>query len=342
MNITKGDFAVVEAAGKKVLIKVKSVDGKTVDGINQTMKRNKEGKYEKRLPLAVKMRDVLVNLGPSPRVGKVYGVKIEPLYQRVTTNTCGDILFFVDMEEKLVDRTKKLLVSCYKELHAKRLGPVPAQIEVRPAEGKYAGYYHFLPRAEEDVLCIKPNFDQMGKEDLRYVIYHEYAHGIWYRFLRPDNVAKWIALYDKHMQPEAADEDSLQEILAEVQSAGSLGDYLREAEDETKQILKSVLKHIRSVHGIDRKHFDKLLRHGHDIEAYWPSYVEFSERSVMVSEYAMKSPEEFFAEAFSFHYTGKKIPKDVKELLVRSLTQLTKGHTNGDEDERTDGEQDED
>lgn len=335
MNISKGDFLIVDN-GKKILIKVREVDGKTVSGINQTMKRNKEGKYEKRLPITVKTSEVVVHLGKSPRPGKVYGVQIEPLHQRVDTQTCGEILFFRDMPEKEVSMTKKMLIRTYKELAKMRLGGVPAQIEVRPAEGKYAGWYHFLPKAEEDVLCIKPNFATQTPADLKYVIAHEYAHGIWFRMLHPNNMSKWIALYDKHMALTASDEDDLNEVFQEVMDVGSIRDYMKDCDEETLLVVKACLKHIRSVHGIDKKHLDQLIRSGHNIEEYWPSYVEFSEKNVIVSEYAQKSPEEFFAEAFSFNFVGKKLPKDVKDLLNKSLSQLSRGRINSDEDQTTD------
>src|SRR5690606_22737552 len=104
-------------------------------------------------------------------------------------------------------------------------------------------------------------------------------------------------------------------------------------------ILKACLKHIKSLHGIDRKHLDTLLRFGHDIDEYWPSYVEFAEKNVIVSSYAGTKPEELFAEAFAFWFTGKSLPKEVKKLLDRSLAQLVRGRVNSDEEESTDHEE---
>ncbi len=340
MNINKGDFLVVEVAGKRHLMKVREQEGKEVTGLNQKMKRSADGRYEKKLPFTVRKSNIIVNLGKAPMPGTVYGVKIEPLYRRETTNTCGDILFFVDFDDKLVARTKKSLIKTYKKLKAKNLGGVPAEIEIRKAEGKYAGYYSFLPKAENDVLCIKPNFEMMTPSDLDYVIAHEYAHGIWFRMMRPDNIAKWIALYDKHMALTSVGEEDLQEVLNEVTDAGSVRAYMKECDEETLLIVKAALRHIRSVHGVDRKHLDMLLRHSHPIEEYWPEYVEFSEKNVMVSEYAQKSPEELFAEAFAFWFTGKNLPTEVRKLLDRSLSQLVKGRVNGDEEETTDPDAD--
>lgn len=330
MNFNKGDFLIVEnAIGRNSLIRISEVDKKTVSGADQTMKRNAEGKYEKRFKMTVKHKDVIVNLGPTPPPGKVYGVNIEPLLKKEPTKIAGDILFFTRADEEQVATIKKAVVRTFKQLKKKRLGGISVSIEVRKSEGKYAGYYQFLPKAEEDVLCIKPSLEMATPEDMKYIISHEYAHGIWFRMMRPENVARWIALYDKHMAPTAVSGDALQEIYNEICDAGSVRGYMKECDDETLAAIKSCLKHIRSVHGIDRNHLDHLLRHGHDISEYWPEYVEFSERNVIVSEYAMKSPEELFAEAFSFWFCGRSLPKDVQKLLDRSLAQLSKGRING-------------
>lgn len=341
MPIKKGDFLIVEAA-KRCLIKVKEIDGKNISGLNQKMKRGADGQYEKRLTVAVRRKDVLLNLGPAPMPGKVYGVNIEPLYRKVETNTCGTILFFVDMDDKKVELTKKALIRTFKKLKKKRLGGLSVEIEIRKAEGKYAGYYHFMPKSPTDELCIKPNFDMMTPADLEYVIAHEYAHGIWYRMMRPDNIAKWIALYDKHMLPTKVEQDELADIYAELESHGSMRDFMKSCDEETLPVVKACLKAIKSVHGVDRKHLDMLLRHGHSIEEYWPTQVEYSDRGVIVSEYARKNPEEFFAEAFAFWFAGKNLPKEVSKLLIRSLAQLSKGRINAEDEEHTAPEREDD
>ena len=340
-TVKKGDFLVVEAA-KRCLIKVKEVEGKNVTGIAQQMKRTADGKYEKRPSITVKTRDIVVNLGATPLPGKVYGVNIEPLYKKVDTNTCGQILFFVDMDDAHTKKTKNALIKVFKKMKAKRLAGVPCEIEVRRPEGKYAGWYHFLPKAENDVLCIKPNFDMMTPADMEYIISHEYAHGVWFRMLRQDNIAAWIELYDQHMALASASEEDLKEILEEAVGEGSIRAYMKACDEDTLPIVKACLRQIRSLHGVDRKHLDVLLRSGRSIEEYWPTYVEFFDRNVIVSEYAQKSPEEFFAEAFSFWFTGKSLPKEVRKLLERSLSQLVRDRINTEDEEETTRDRDED
>lgn len=339
MSIAKGDYIVVEA-GKNVLLKVREVDGKNITGINQQMKRNSEGVYEKRLPLTVKSSQVLVNLGKTPRPGKVYGVNIEPLYKRVDTNTCGQLLFFVDMDDKQTTRVKKALIRTYKKLAERKLGGVPAQIEIRPVQGKYAGWYKFLPKAEADVLCLKPNLEMSDDKDLTYLIAHEYAHGVWFRMMTRGNIARWIALYDKHMAQSTWEDADLEDIKNESIASEGIRNYLREAEEELRPVIRAVLRSIKSLHGVDAKHLDTLIRQGHSIDEYWPTQVQFADRNVIISEYAMKSPEEFFAEAFSFWFIGKSLPKEVQKLLDRSLSQLAKHQVNGDEEVTTTSDED--
>ncbi len=333
MEIKKGDFVVIDQ-GKNVLVKVIAIEGKEFRALNQAMKRNTEGKYEKKLPTVFRKRDVVVNLGPSPRPGKVYGVKIEPLYRKEQSDDAR-FLFFVDYDDKLVARTVKAVSRAYADMKKARLNGIPAEIEVRNPEGKYSGWYHFLPRADHDVLCIKPNYEMMQPIDLDYVIKHEYGHGVWFRRLPSRVMARWVAAYDKHMALSSADAKDLDEVLAEVISAGGVRDFLRGADEETTQILKACLRHIRSVHGIDSKHLDLLILDGNDLTSYWPTYVQYSERNVMVSEYARKSPEELFAEAFAFKFTGKSLPKHIDKLMTMSLAKLKSVSAIREDDEET-------
>lgn len=324
-SLEKGDFLVTQIEGKKQLVKVIDPSDKTkIIGLSQRMTRNAEGEYEKRTKVDFKAKEIVVNLGKSPLPGKVYGVNIEPLFRKEDTNICGEILFFVDFDDKQVAKTKNALIKAYKELKAKNLLIFDATVEIRAAEGKYAGWYKHLPKGPLDILCVKPNFDTMKDSDLRYVILHESAHGIWYRGLSKKSIAKWIQMYEKHMALSECDEDALKEFLDEIKDAGSIRDYLKSAEEEQKLSVKAALKHIKAVHSINAQHLDSLLRQNEPIDEYWPSFVEFSEKNFIISEYAATEPEEFFAEAFAYWITGKKLPKDVQKLLDISLSGVTR------------------
>lgn len=340
MKIAKGDFIVAEAP-KKGLFKVTEIgeDGRLAV-ISQSTKRNSEGKFEKKLKIDVSPKQVLTNLGKAPHAGTVYGVKIEPLYRRESTNLAGDILFYVNMKDAEVEKVKKLAIRFYKKLKEKRLRMSIPEIEIRTPQGKYAGYYKFMPRAEADVLCIKPSLDTMPAQEIEYYFAHEYAHGIWFRHMTDGNVVKWIQMYDKHMALREVDEADLNEVLEEIIAAGSFRDWKRNAEEEDQQIGRACLRHIKHVHGIDKNHLESLLRQGQSLEDYWPTFVEFSEKGVIISEYANKSPEEFFAESFAFWFVGKKLPADVQKLLDRSLSQLIRaGKVLRDEAQSTDSEE---
>lgn len=322
-SLNKKDFAVVELEGKNLLVKVAATEGKSYIGSTQRMSRRSDGTYETRKKITFRRKDVLVNLGPSPKNGKVYGVTVEPLRERVETNTCGEILVFAKLDSKELSRVKTALVKSYKFLDKKGLLKVQPALEIRPPSGKYSGTYQVFPKATSDLLVLYPNFETMDDDYLRYAILHEYGHALWFRCLSDRSIASWIQLYAKHTALNACDEDDLSSMLEEIVSAGSIKDFLRSADDEeTKLQVKAILRHIKNLHSITQKHLDKLLRLNEDISSYWPSFVEFSEKNFIISEYAATEVEEFFAEAFSFALTGKKLPKDVKKLLDKSLNRL--------------------
>ncbi len=80
----------------------------------------------------------------------------------------------------------------------------------------------------------------------------------------------------------------------------------------------------KDLHAIDRKHFELALMLGDDVSVYWPKTVELSEKKVIISDYAKRSPEELFAEAFALNFVGKKLPQKLHDLLDKHMRTLVK------------------
>jgi hypothetical protein len=201
-------------------------------------------------------------------------------------------------------------------------GYFKVELEVRQPQGKYAGMYKHRPKGDTDILIIKPDLTMDG---LEYLIHHEYAHGIWYRMMTPKMRLSWVRLYHKYITLQEIKEKELQDILADLEASGSVGGFLREAEENTKAQVKEVLKHILNVHGLNKSHLEMMLENDESISEYWPSSIEMSEKETCITEYARKSPEEFFAEAIAHKFTGRMLPKRVEELYEKTMSRLAKG-----------------
>lgn len=313
------DYAIVQVAtSKRALVRCVSVadGGKKFKGVLQEKKSNGEDTP----PVIFSKSEIVANLGRSPKVGSVYGVSIEPLRQTAAHPFFGDVHIYKDMDDVQRNKVRGAMSAVAKGLTKLRLPELSLTTEVRTPHGKMVGFYKYRPKADSDVLCFKPDDDVSNMD---YVISHEYAHGLWFRCLTPKMQAAWVRLYHDAITLSDVKKDELAQLLDDVKTYGDLGGFMRENPD-TVPTIRAIFRHIKQVHSIDRKHFELALVVGDEVDLYWPSKIELSEKQVLLTEYARKSPEELFAEAFALRFSGKKLPKKVDDLLSKCLTRLVK------------------
>ena len=320
-KLVQGSYIILNVGNRPELARCTFADGDQYKGVME-----KELAKEEKSPPVVKFErsDVMAVLGKRPRVGSVYGIKIEPLVRRLEgVPYWGEVRIYNHFEDHQI----KLLKAELKEAHA-RLQKLRVaegfkfELEIRQPQGKFAGYYKYRPKADTDILCIKP---ELSFEGFQYIVYHEYAHGIWYRMFTAKMRLAWVKLYHQYITQQEIKEKELQEILGDIESAGSIRDFLSDADEESKIIVKKALKHINEVHGLNKMHLESHLDNDESLKEYWPSFLELSETETAITDYAKKSPEEFFAEAIAHKFEGRKLPKKIEELYEKSMTRLVKG-----------------
>lgn len=316
IRISTGDYLIVQASPKPALVKVvteekpyKCIREKhIIDGTNTVD--------------TFSPSDVMVNLGKAPHYGTVYCVKVEPIHRKVSSKRWGEIRFFRSFTDDQHAQFSTELNTFARGLKAKSCLGVPCQIEVRPRQGKYAGMYKYNKSAEFDTLIVKPE-DTMV--DAQYILAHEYAHGIYFRWTPSRLKAKWIRLYHEYVVLTTVSEEDLKAIKEEIQTSGTVGAFMSDCADEDYLIVKACLKAIQQVHGISRNQLDVLMANGETLDDFWPvNTIELSEKEVAITEYARKSVEEFFAEAFAHDFVGRKMPAKVKKLLDFTMSKLVK------------------
>ena len=321
MKLKQGSYLILKLSDNKPqLARCTNADVGSYKGVLE-----KEKDKDEKSPPVIKFEkeDIMAVLGSRPKVGSVYGLKIEPLVRRDHFRGWGDARIYNWFDDDAFDLLKKGLDDTYRQL--KKLGVFgyfKVELEVRQPQGKYAGMYKHRPKAETDILIIKP---ELNMEGLEYLMHHEYAHGIWYRMMTPKMRLSWVRLYHKYISLQEIKEQELKDILEEIESNGSIRAYLREAEDQTKAQVKEVLKHIKNVHSLDTNHLEMTLENDESIAEYWPTNIEMSETETCITEYARKSPEEFFAEAIAHKFTGRTLPKKVEDLYEKTMAKLAKG-----------------
>lgn len=272
-------------------------------------------------PFDFKLSEVVAFLGRSPKPGNVYGVNVEPLRERISHSFWGEIRIFADLDDDQNKAVRSSLKAVKDKLEKMHLPKLELVTEIREQKGNMRGYYKYKPKAEKDVLCAKVD---EGISEMDYVLGHEYAHGLWFRHLTPKMRMNWVRMYHDAVTLTDVTAKELKDILKEIVDEGDLRSFWKGCDDETGLVLRSVFRHIKQVHSIDRKHFELALMVGDDVSVYWPSQLELSDKKVLLTDYAKKSPEELFAETFALSFSGKKLPSLLADRLDRTLRTLVK------------------
>lgn len=324
------DYILIDVAGKAKLGKVAMAN----DTGGTIVLEEALGQEEGTISSEFKTKEVIANLGRNPRSGKAFGANIEPYKQSMTHKKIGQLDIFRELTEKDVTRIYKALDAAYKLFKKKasvHFLPIGKSTELRAPKGKMVGSYKFKHKKDEnqDVMTLCPLEFSDSKYNL-YVVCHELAHGLWFRCV-PSNVkANWIKLYEKRMVVKDISKTNLKSLLREVQSYQcDIKSYIREMGDEdTTVILKEVMKHIKRMHRLDAHELYMACADDKQLLAdVWPSRAQLSEPMADVSDYALKSVAEFFAESVSLSFTGTKLPKDVEKELKNTMGRLTIIHT---------------
>lgn len=320
MKLTPGAYIILQLnTDKPALARCTHAEG---DDLRAVLEKEKD--KDSKSPPIVKFQktDLIAVLGKRPKVGGAYGLKIEPLVRRENFKFWGDARIYNWFDDHQMELLREVLDKAYRKLKKLNvIGSIPFELEVRQPQGKYAGMYKFRPKAETDVLIVKPT---LTMDQMDYYLFHEYAHGIWYRMLTPKMRLRWVRMYTDYTTLLEIKEKELKTLREDVEAEGSIRAYMAGAEDETKLQLKEILKHITTIHGITVKHLEWVLENDESLEDYWPTNIEMSEKEMVISDYAKKSPEEFFAEAVSFKFLERRIPKKIEELYEKTMARLIK------------------
>ena len=273
-----------------------------------------------------KPEDVVANLGTSPMIGTVFGCKVEPLVRTLVHESFGDVHFFYKPVKAFRQALWDSLDFAYEQLEKHNLTEfMPCTLEVRQPSGKYAGYYKYSGRdisEKPDVLCVKP----ADISAINYVVLHECGHGVWFRQLRSSKWrARWVKLYHKAVSVVEIETKEVMRILKGIQEqddTGLVSDYRGQLSEDDQRIFDACTAYISDYHNLDVKALDVLFQSGDDLTSLWPTVVHVSDMSTHLTEYAMKSPEEYFAESFGLYMAGKKLPATTNELMVKTLAYL--------------------
>lgn len=317
MDIKVGDYLIIEVMpGKRSLAKCCAVakEGTRYKAVLEASDDKQDPAFE------FKTKAVVANLGHSPTSGSVYGVKVEPVRERMEVPFWDSVQIHHTMDDDSRKKLKKAMHEVATKLKAQRVPKLPLQTEIRTQLGTMAGYYRFKPKADADILCVKLDDDC---SDLEYRFSHEYAHGVWFRNFTPQMKMAWVDMFHSAVEITAYSNKDLQELLEDLKSAGDLRTFVKDHTDEMV-VIRAIFRHIKTTHAMEKSHFEMAVMLGHDIDQYWPSAMELGEKQLLISKYGQKSPEELWAECFSLQFIGKKLPSKLDALRDKCMRRLVK------------------
>lgn len=325
IRIKKGEYCIARQEGKKdYLFKALSdSDAKTVEAVIEKNSHMQGMRHT----MTVKIEDVVVNLGPDPYPGKVYGHDVgSVLRKRREHDKFGDVFWFYQPEKQVVTDLNESMDAVYLKLKKAGLDFLIKDVvfEVHPYySGKYAGM--FLKSSNEEIpdrIQIKPEI--MPATEYQYVWFHELGHRLHLTFCPSKKLnATWLKLYSTSIKVEAVKKDKSQQLLDMLVDGEDLPSGFKTTLDEEDALaFKWIIRTIQQVNGLSLKELDTLFEAEmkDEISRVWPlRNIPRKELAPILTEYATRNVRETFAEAFALYMTKKKMPEPIVKLLEKSI-----------------------
>ncbi len=311
------DYVQISSMDKTYLLQVTKSSDRMCRGTNQRYFPYVEEEID------FEVGDVLANLGSSPSRLQRLGFEVHHATSKMSG--IGDIQYFTKISSATKEELKKAITKGYDALEKKGLVSFfPLNFEVRPAKGKVAGYYKTDFKSDIDTMA----FRLVEGNDFRHCFYHEAAHGIYERLITSRSLkAKWVALYNEFIEVNSLSSKQIKGLYSGFASIeGTMSEYKSSIEDAGDQlVLKEILSYIKKYHRLSIKDLDVLAEGDKsEIKKMWPKdgLSLTNEKDTGITTYSATAPKELFCEAFAFHMTGKKLPKNIKKLMEKTLTKV--------------------
>jgi hypothetical protein len=323
LKIQKDDYVIAHLIDKDFCVKIHEIKKNSIDGQIATVARDKVEL------VSFFPEDIIANLGPNPKNGTAYGVKVEIFYRYLETNF-GKVALFTDIEKS----ERKELSKHYNKAFAKLVDigldefTYTLDLEIRGKSGKMAGCYGVaknLDNFDKLTIFIEAEIGDLTIED---VLYHESGHGVWNRLLQQDKYkARWVEDYCRFIESESINSKELSKHLSNLISSGEtytkyISSVKREGDDYDKELIKCLSTYFKQVRRLMPKDLDYLALYDRDfLKSVWPlKSQEFTKiKGNPISDYAMKNAQEYFCECFRIHMAGKKLPKTTRKLMEKTI-----------------------
>lgn len=326
-KVKKGDYLIVSEERRKHLMRaLEDGTGTTVEAVNEKNCHIKT----LRLAATLNAKDVILNLGPTPAAGKVYGLDVTTLfYTKKTHDALGTVNFFYKPNPEVVKDLWAAFAKVVKILDKRGLLFILEGLcwEIQPYNGeKYAGRYMKSKKAGSKIpsrIQIRPEI--MPATEYVYVILHELAHHIHFTYVTSKKLnALWLRLFNTSIKAVTVKREISQHLLEDLLTQEDApSSFKRTLSEDDALAFKWIIRTIGQVSALSIKELDILFEADmkDDIRNIWPvRNIAHKELAPVISEYATKNHRECFAEAVSFMMVGKKLPEAIVKLIEKTLS----------------------
>jgi hypothetical protein len=346
-DLERGHYLVVrEPNSKPFLMQLTSIKKDTLSGLLEKDRHLDPTEVE------IKKKNILINLGPEPSSnypnGKVYGVETNDRYiTNIKHSVWGDIFFFVRLDKDTKSILRHSLDRTANKIQKLKLEHLieGTITEIRAKQGRWAGkYIHSKKENEPSRMLYAPDWAEGSPKAMDYVILHEFGHRVRFAGITSKKLrARWLKVYNKSIAQIVVDPSIFTKGLSERQDGElTLRQALKEIIDDNedyKSDLKVIARWFKQVHHLGFREL-ALLWDTQDYEVFnslWPeNEIDSSDLNPIISTYGCKNFEEMFAEVFSMHFTGQKIPGKIAEFLEKSLATIEVADPQKDTEEEDD------
>jgi hypothetical protein len=275
--------------------------------------------------------NLVLDLGPTPMPGKVYGFDTTSLFYRGMDHYYfGPIQWMYKPKKAVGEALVKALDRAATILTKRGFKDAPGNTlwEVHPKEaaGKWAGWYKMSknPERAPDLLAIKPE-SLLAQDSLLYVILHEYAHLIHLRGATGVKLnARWIRLFNTSIRQTTITKEKSAALYERLIGGQEKPSELKgQLEEDDKLAYTWILRVIKADHSISVSELDCLFEAEEfdELKSIWPKRtLNKRELAPIVSEYATTNVKELIAESIAFHLMGKKLPQGIANLVEKTLS----------------------
>lgn len=275
---------------------------------------------------------VLANLGPQPEAGaSVLGVKVDRVY---STHKVKGIDNLLEVRTKIptdkVEATIKELNNVMRWFHGQKLLCGQAAIKVlhwvKPSKKGYEYKKVFSKEENRDVLTLAA--DTMSAPQ---AFAQAFAAHCWEHHLPQRTRVSWMTLLLKLRHVTTCSKDDLLNLLdsytkseePDIRSLHNLVD-----EENASLVVKTIIKHFRTVHGIAPSEIDMLCRENPErVGNLWPEWTTFTEARPEFPAHALTNARNLFAYAIGCAVQGPKaIPKSLQKAVEVSLSKMERKH----------------